>query len=313
MRKKLVTVLAVCVASMAMLTACGTKQQTETSGQAVEKVTITHEKGTVEVPKSVKKAVVFELSVLDTIDALGIEVELGLPSGLPSYLENYQEKATKVGSMKEADMEKIYEFAPDVIFIGGRLAESYEELSKIAPTVYVTTGADTYLEDVKTNVTSIASIFGKEEAAEKQLKALEDRANSTKEAAENSEQKALVLLANEGSLAAYGSGSRYGFIHDTLNVKQADDKIQVSTHGQEASFEYVAEKNPDMIFVIDRTAAIGGSVKATETLNNDLINGTNAAKNNKIVSLDSEIWYLAGGGLHSTMVMVEEIAAAFTK
>lgn len=295
MRKKLVTVLAVCVASMAMLTACGTKQQTETSGQAVEKVTITHEKGTVEVPKSVKKAVVFELSVLDTIDALGIEVELGLPSGLPSYLENYQEKATKVGSMKEADMEKIYEFAPDVIFIGGRLAESYEELSKIAPTVYVTTGADTYLEDVKTNVTSIASIFGKEEAAE------------------NSEQKALVLLANEGSLAAYGSGSRYGFIHDTLNVKQADDKIQVSTHGQEASFEYVAEKNPDMIFVIDRTAAIGGSVKATETLNNDLINGTNAAKNNKIVSLDSEIWYLAGGGLHSTMVMVEEIAAAFTK
>lgn len=295
MRKKLVTVLAVCVASMAMLTACGTKQQTETSGQAVEKVTITHEKGTVEVPKSVKKAVVFELSVLDTIDALGIEVELGLPSGLPSYLENYQEKATKVGSMKEADMEKIYEFAPDVIFIGGRLAESYEELSKIAPTVYVTTGADTYLEDVKTNVTSIASIFGKEEAAE------------------NSEQKALVLLANEGSLAAYGSGSRYGFIHDTLNVKQADDKIQVSTHGQEASFEYVAEKNPDMIFVIDRTAAVGGSVKATETLNNDLINGTNAAKNNKIVSLDSEIWYLAGGGLHSTMVMVEEIAAAFTK
>lgn len=295
MRKKLVTVLAVCVASMAMLTACGTKQQTETSGQAVEKVTITHEKGTVEVPKSVKKAVVFELSVLDTIDALGIEVELGLPSGLPSYLENYQEKATKVGSMKEADMEKIYEFAPDVIFIGGRLAESYEELSKIAPTVYVTTGADTYLEDVKTNVTSIASIFGKEEAAE------------------NSEQKALVLLANEGSLAAYGSGSRYGFIHDTLNVKQADDKIQVSTHGQEASFEYVAEKNPDMIFVIDRTAAIGGSVKATETLNNDLINGTNAAKNNKIVSLDSEIWYLAGGGLHSTMAMVEEIAAAFTK
>lgn len=295
MRKKLVTVLAVCVASMAMLTACGTKQQTETSGQAVEKVTITHEKGTVEVPKSVKKAVVFELSVLDTIDALGIEVELGLPSGLPSYLENYQEKATKVGSMKEADMEKIYEFAPDVIFIGGRLAESYEELSKIAPTVYVTTGADTYLEDVKTNVTSIASIFGKEEAAE------------------NSEQKALVLLANEGSLAAYGSGSRYGFIHDTLNVKQADDKIQVSTHGQEASFEYVAEKNPDMIFVIDRTAAVGGSVKATETLNNDLINGTNAAKNNKIVSLDSEIWYLAGGGLHSTMAMVEEIAAAFTK
>ncbi len=295
MRKKLVTVLAVCVASMAMLTACGTKQQTETSGQAVEKVTITHEKGTVEVPKSVKKAVVFELSVLDTIDALGIEVELGLPSGLPSYLENYQEKATKVGSMKEADMEKIYEFAPDVIFIGGRLAESYEELSKIAPTVYVTTGADTYLEDVKTNVTSIASIFGKEEAAE------------------NSEQKALVLLANEGSLAAYGSGSRYGFIHDTLNVKQADDKIQVSTHGQEASFEYVAEKNPDMIFVIDRTAAVGGSVKATETLNNDLVNGTNAAKNNKIVSLDSEIWYLAGGGLHSTMAMVEEIAAAFTK
>lgn len=33
------------------------------------------------------------------------------------------------------------------------------------------------------------------------------------------EEKALLVLANEGKVSAYGAGSRYGFIHDVFGFK----------------------------------------------------------------------------------------------
>lgn len=69
-------------------------------------------------------------------------------------------------------------------------------------------------------------------------------------------KKALVILANEGKISAYGAGSRFGIIHDVFGFAQADDKIEVSTHGQSVSYEYVADKNPDYLFVVDRDAAV---------------------------------------------------------
>ncbi|HBS44934.1 MAG TPA: ABC transporter, partial [Paenibacillus sp.] len=48
-------------------------------------------------------------------------------------------------------------------------------------------------------------------------------------------KKSLIILANEGKISAYGSGSRFGIIHDVFGFAQADDKIEVSTHGQSVS------------------------------------------------------------------------------
>lgn len=309
--KKLLTIVAAAVMSMSLLTGCGSKQiQNNSNKESAETVTITDSKGEVKVPVDVKKAVVFELSVLDTMDALGVDAELGLPSGLPEYLKGYEKDATNVGSMKEANVEAIYDFAPDVIFIGGRLESYYDELSKIAPTVYVSFSADNYINDVKENVQNVATIFNKTEEAKAKLVELDEKAEEAKTLANGTDQKALMLLANEGSLSVYGKGSRYGFIHDSLDVKCADENIEVSTHGQDASYEYVAQTNPDILFVIDRSAAVGGSVNAKDSLNNDLVNGTIAAINNKVVYLNSTIWYLAGGGLNSTIHQIDEVIGA---
>ncbi|MDO5519146.1 MAG: ABC transporter substrate-binding protein [bacterium] len=307
--RKFLAAAAIAVMSMSMLVGCGSKT-TDTSNEQVETVTIKHSKGEAKVSKDVKKAVVFELSVLDTIDALGVDVELGLPSGLPEYLSKYEKDATNVGSMKEANVEAIYNFAPDVIFISGRLESYYDELSKIAPTIYVSLNAETYIDDVKASINNVATIFNKTEEANAKLAELDQKAEEAKTLANASEEKALILLANEGSLSVYGKGSRYGFMHDNLDVKCADENIAVSTHGQDASYEYISQTNPDIIFVIDRSAAVGGSVYAKDTLNNDLVNGTKAAKNNKVVYLDSTLWYLAGGGLNSTTVQIDEVIAA---
>lgn len=82
------------------------------------------------------------------------------------------------------------------------------------------------------------------------------------------------------------------------------------SHGSGLSFESVGEVNPDIIFVVDRTLAVGGDTSTNaDVLNNALIQGTKAAKEDKIVTLTSDLWYLSGGGLESTALMLEEVAS----
>ena len=95
-------------------------------------------------------------------------------------------------------------------------------------------------------------------------------------------KKRLIILASEGKVSAYGPNSRFGLIHDVLGYKAVDDKIEVSTHGQNITFEYIVEKNPDVLFVIDRDAAIGNGASAKDSVENDLVKKTDAYKNNKI-------------------------------
>lgn len=117
-------------------------------------------------------------------------------------------------------------------------------------------------------------------------------------------------MANEGQISAYGPSSRFGLVHDVFGFGVADEKIEVSTHGQAVTFEYIMEKNPDVLFVIDRNVAVGGEAGAKKTVENELVEKTNAYKNDKIVYLDANTWYLSGGGLKSIKLMADEIEKA---
>ncbi len=89
-----------------------------------------------------------------------------------------------------------------------------------------------------------------------------------------------------------------------------DENIEASTHGQSISFEYIVEKDPDFLFVIDRTAVVGGESSAKEVIENDLVKNTKAYKEGNIVYLDPNYWYLSGGGLVSVSEMILEVGAA---
>ena len=119
------------------------------------------------------------------------------------------------------------------------------------------------------------------------------------------------MLANEGKISAYGAASRFGIIHDVFGVQQADEGIEASTHGQSISFEYILETNPDMMFVVDRNAAVGTDASAKDSLENELVQKTTAYKEDKIIYLDPDYWYLSGGGLQSVNEMVKAIQSAF--
>ncbi|MCZ2260360.1 siderophore ABC transporter substrate-binding protein [Sporosarcina sp. G11-34] len=325
---KKITTLLMMFALMLVLAACGAKEEkapdTSADGNKDEPkeveveeenttVEITHEldKEPIVLEKNPGKVVVFDFGILDTLDELGVEVA-GVPQkNVPSYLSKYEDaKYENVGGLKEPDFEAIHAMQPDVIFISGRQADMYEELSEIAPTIYVGVDTSNYMESFKANMEMVAELFNKEDEMKAELADIETKIAAVKEKTDSSDEKALIILGNEGKVSAYGPSSRFGIIHDVFGFKAADEKIEVSTHGQNISFEYILETNPDVLFVVDRDAAIGGDASAKDSLENDIVKKTNAYQNDKIHYLDPNYWYLSGGGLLSIKEMIKEIEAA---
>lgn len=307
---------------MAVLVACGGEKEVDKSAEKtaddkpeveeVKEIEVKHEldKEAVTVPKNPEKVVVFDFGILDTFDTLDIEVA-GLPqANVPGYLEKFEdEKYVNVGSLKEPDFEAIHELQPDLIIITGRQSDMYDQFKEIAPTIFVGLDTSDYMVSFKHNMDLVAEIFGKEDEMATELAEIDEQIAAINEKVSAQEETALITLANEGKISAYGPSSRFGLIHDVFGFKPADDKIESSTHGQSITFEYVLETNPGILFVVDRGAAIGGEASAN-MVENELVMKTDAFENEKIIYLNGEYWYLSGGGLVSVKEMIKEVEQA---
>ncbi|MGE7919716.1 siderophore ABC transporter substrate-binding protein [Viridibacillus sp. NPDC093762] len=314
-------------AMLLVLTACGSKddkKEESTSGSKAEEITITNDfgiskddgtsdnvKDEVKVKKNAEKVVVFDMGFLDTLDTLGVKVTALPQDSVPSYLEKYKSADyTNVGSLKEPDFEAIAALKPDVIFISGRQASLYEQLKEIAPTVYVGLDTSKYMDSFKANTELAGKIFDKEDQVKEELAKVDDKVAAINEKASALDKKALILLGSEGKVSAYGPASRFGVIHDVFGFKPADEGIEVSTHGQNVSFEYILEKNPDIIFVVDRDAVVTEGASSKDSIENALVKKTKAYKDGKMFYLNPEVWYLSGGGLQSVSLMIDEVEKA---
>lgn len=304
----LLTVLAL------FLAACGSGDDNKESGKSEETkdetLTITHELGETKVKKNPEKVVVFDFGVLDSLKELGVEVAALPKMAIPPYLSEFEdEKYENVGSLKEPDFEKLSEIQPDLIIISARQAELYDQFEEIGPTLYLGINYENYVDSFKNNMKLLGQIFDKEDEVEKKLAEIDDAIKAVNDKAAASGKKALIVLANEGKVSAYGPKSRFGFVHDVLGVQPVDENIEASTHGQSISFEYIVEKDPDILYVIDRGAAIGQGQDqpAKQVIENDLVKNTKAYKEGNIVYLDPSYWYLSGGGFISMKEMIAEI------
>ncbi len=275
---------------------------------------IKHDLGVARIAPGPKRIVAFDFSILDSIDALDIPgLEFAVPKqAMPTYLHRYLENdVVDAGGMKEPNLERIYEFRPDVIFISARQTDYYDKFAEIAPTVCATVDYADFLGSFKRNMLMLGDIFAVRDSAEAKADAVIREAEAIARTAGRKELTGLVIMVNDGNISVYGPGSRFGLIHDVLKVKPADDSVKVSIHGQSVDFEYLAKTNPDILFVINRNIAIGtNTASSSAVLDNELVRNTAAGKNGKIVNLDAAVWYLSGLGLESLPIMLDEVGKA---
>lgn len=267
-----------------------------------------------EVPYDPERIAILDMACLDIIDSLGVgDRVVGSASTSLDYLQDYvtDENIENLGTIKEADMEAVMACEPDVIFIGGRLSSSYDALSEIAPVVYLSTDTEIgVVESVRKNASTIAAMFGLEDQVDELMADFDERIETLAAFAEG--KTAIVGMCTSGSFNVLGNDGRCSMIGREIGFENVgvDANADTSTHGNEASFEYVVEKNPDYIFVMDRDAAIGtdGAQLAQDIMENELVQGTDAYKNGQLVYLEHPaVWYTAEGGVQALDLMLQDL------
>jgi iron complex transport system substrate-binding protein len=121
MFRSLARALAVAGATALALTACGGSTPAPSAAPAGT-VSVTDATGqVVDVPTSPARVVVFDMSLLDSLDTLGVPVA-GLPKqNVPEFLAEYRDaRYADVGTLFEANLEAVNAADPDLILVAGR-------------------------------------------------------------------------------------------------------------------------------------------------------------------------------------------------
>ena len=296
-----------------------TSPEADQESQTPDTVTITSLNGNgemfeLEVPYNPERIAILDMASMDILDNLGVGDRIvGSASTSLDYLQQYvtNDNVANLGTIKEADMEAVMACEPDIIFIGGRLSKSYDDLSEIAPVVYLATDTEKgVVESVGANARTIASIFGLEDQVDDKMAGFGDRIAALRSFAEG--KNAIVGLVTSGGLNVLGNDGRCSVIGREIGFENigVDANIDTSTHGNEASFEFIVEKNPQYLFIMDRDAAIQseGAKLAQEIVENELVMGTDVYKNGNIIYLaHPAVWYTAEGGITALDLMLQDL------
>ncbi|MBB1482358.1 ABC transporter substrate-binding protein [Tessaracoccus sp. MC1865] len=315
MKQTLRLLAATAAAGALALTACGTPDTApaadETSGQAIS---VAHTQGTAELDGTPSKIVVLDFGALDTLDALGVSGSVvGVPKGgaFPDAVSSFNtDSTTDVGTLQEPNFEVIASLQPDLIVAGFRSAKQVPELSKIAPTIDITYDySKSFYDGVAYATDILAEATGTQEQAEAELKELEEAIAAAKDKVPAG-KNAMVLMTSGGKVSAHGTQSRYNALFNDLGIEPTISDVEAEAHGDAISFEAIQQANPDLLFVVDRDAAIGEEGAAAEqVLDNELVATTSAWSNDDVVYLEGQRWYILIHGANNAVEMINQVAA----
>jgi iron complex transport system substrate-binding protein len=195
-------------------------------------------------------------------------------------------------------------------------ANHYQELSQIAPTLHFDVdyqnSESKHIEVVKQHLLTLGRIFGKEDLARQKAAELDAKVADARKVTQERPERALIVLHNNGAFSAFGVQSRYGFVFDALGVKPASTAVEAGLHGQPISSEFIQQANPDIIYVVDRTAVMEHRpVMTAEQMANPLLRQTNAWKNGRVIFVDADAWYITAASVTSLKRVIDDVLRGY--
>lgn len=191
-------------------TACSSADTADGSaGEATR--TVETVRGSIDVPDNPLRVVTLEPVELDTTVALGIvpvgTAVLSETAGVPAYLGTEAADIATVGTVAEPTIEDIAAAQPDLILgTETRHAQYYDQLSAIAPTVFIASQSDPWRDSVR----FVGRVVGKEAKAEELLTAYDDRCAEIAEKHDTAGKTAQLIRPRSGELTLYGPSSFAG-------------------------------------------------------------------------------------------------------
>ncbi|PQZ70300.1 ferric anguibactin-binding protein [Achromobacter sp. MYb9] len=322
--------LAVSLGAMAALHGCGQEAaespKTEmpaagaspAASQAYASITVQHKLGTTVIEKLPQRVVALDMNEVDFLDELGVPV-VGMPKDfVPHFLARYKDAAQvqDMGAIVQPNLERVHAARPDLILITSLQANHYKELSEIAPTIHFDVdyrdSQANHVEIVKDHLMTLGRIFQKEGLARQKAAELDAKVKEARTLIQDRPETALIVLHNNGAFSSFGTQSRYGFIFKALGVKPASPSAEAGLHGQPISSEFIQQANPDIVYVVDRTAVMERrpSLNA-ETLSNPLLRQTSAWRHGRVVFADAEAWYVTAASVKSLELMIDDVTKPY--
>lgn len=283
-------------------------------------ISVKHGLGTTIIPHRPSRVAALDMNEIDMLDQLGIPVS-GMPKDfVPPFLAGHADdaKVEDLGSIVQPNLERVHAMRPDLILITPLQANHYPELSQIAPTVqfdvdFKHSGAD-HIRVVQDHLATLGRIFGKEDLARQKSAELGAAAAKLRAITEKRPERALILMHNQGAFASLGVNSRYGFIFQALGVKSASPAVEAGLHGQPVSSEFIRAANPDILYIIDRTAVMEHrSAINADSVDNPLLRQTKAWKNGHVVFVDPQAWYVMAASPTSLKTMMADVLRGYGK
>lgn len=278
-----------------------------------ETIEIQTAQGMVRVQAKPSRVAVFDMAALDTLDLLGVKAA-GVPDRvfLPE-LKSATAGGEVVGTLFEPNLEALSALDPDLIILGGRSSPKAKFTSRIAPTIDMTIDGQELVRDAEARLQAYGRLFGREQTAEQEKQKFSAAIAAARDAAKG-KGRALIVMTNGPKISAFGLGSRFGWIHSTLQIEPAVTTMAPSIHGEAVSFEFVRKADPDWLIVVDRAMAIGaGDNQARATLDNELVRDTRAWKSGRVIYLPSADLYIAGGGIQAMTRVLAALTRGFSE
>ncbi|MCE8021894.1 ABC transporter substrate-binding protein [Halomonas sp. MCCC 1A11036] len=256
----------------------------------------------------------FDWGSTDTLVALGLEEYLvGLPhQSAPDYVAHLLEGRPDVGSLKEPDTESLAAIAPDLILVTGRQGEAGQALDEVAEVMDVSLTGGDFIEAFGDKVRHLAERYDavmQAEAALDELDAYIDRAReSLPEGA-----SVMVVTHNDGNYSLRHEPVVFELLQ--LDTPAVPEGVESVARGSRTFTPMtpgtMARMNPDVVLVVDRSAAIGQEALDVGVLRDAL--AAEGAESISVVVLNPGLWYLSGGGLNSVHAQVDEVVTALEK
>lgn len=324
--KKLLSVM-MAVMLLLTMTACGTNKESETETVTITALNAKKELAEQEVPYNPERIAVLDMAALDILDALNLGDRIvGSAKVSIEYLKDYNPddsngKIANLGTVKTADLEQLAACEPDVIFIGGRLSKEYENLSKIAPVVYLAVDYEKgVVQSTEDHAKTIASMFGKESEVDQMMGGYTKRIEALRKVVEAKD--VLLGMYNNNAMSILGSASQLSIVTNELGANNLGDTVGESekpAHGDDASWETILKLNPEFLFVLDRSSAVSSGdaqvLGAQEVIENELIKTLDVYKDDKIVYFiqNANVWYTATGGIQALDMMLGDLEQALLR
>ncbi|MFI7172153.1 ABC transporter substrate-binding protein [Rhodococcoides fascians] len=248
-------------------TACSSADTADGSaGEATR--TVETVRGSIDVPDNPLRVVTLEPVELDTTVALGIvpvgTAVLSETAGVPTYLGTEAAGIATVGTVAEPTIEDIAAAQPDLILgTETRHAQYYDQLSAIAPTVFIASQSDPWRDSVR----FVGRVLGKEAKAEELLTAYDDRCAEIAEKHDTAGKTAQLIRPRSGELTLYGPSSFAGSTLECAGFTTPPRPEWTDEISVDLSPELAAQAAADLIVVTADNPSDPAAIPASITAN----------------------------------------------